>query len=138
MRFFICFLLLPVLATCGRTFCLGPIGGPDCTAAATTSGTPTGTGLSILVSPSLYQSIGPVPRGTVLTLSAQNGTGSYIWTVATASGTCGSPLTGTDGINPGSFSGGTVTYTAPSTTAICTVTVQDASLRTYPVSFQTL
>ncbi len=138
MRLLIGFLLLPFLASCGRVFCLGPLGGPDCQTAATNSGDlPSSSGLHISVSPTLYQSVGPVPRGTVLTLTAKNGSGSYIWTVATASGTCGSPLTGTAGINPGSFSGGSVTYTAPSTTAICTVTVQDATLKTYPVSFQT-
>jgi hypothetical protein len=126
MRLIVTVLTLPLLLSCGREFCIGPIGSSNCFSATSGgSSNPTTTGLTITVSPSLYQS-GPVPRGTALTLTGQNASGAYLWTALTIQNS-GGILSGTAGVNPGSYSGSTVTYTAPSAQGVTKVQVQDTS-----------
>jgi hypothetical protein len=120
---------LVFLSSCGKVFCVGPIGPVDQCYAAPQSGTTTGTtstNISIVRPTALVGQ--PIPRSTPITLTAANGSGTYTWQITSSSGTAGTLSAGSGGGGgPSIFTGGTVTYTPPSGTGSTTVQLSDSN-----------
>ncbi len=131
---------LLLLSSCGRVFCVGPIGPIDeCYAEPQSTGTTSGTTTAfyIAVSPSAYQ--GTVsPAGTALTLTATNGsgTGTYSWVMTALTPASTTPtFTNSAGSSTSPITGSSVIFTpAASTTGTYQITVTDSGNSTNTIT----